>query len=59
MNWEPDHLDIDPVRSELTARIFGALSGNSAPDPATIVPMLDEPRRVVLRITPTKAVFQA
>ncbi len=55
MNWEPDHLDFDPVRSELTARIFGALS----PDPATIVPMLDEQRRVILRITPTKAVFQA
>jgi PPOX class probable F420-dependent enzyme len=48
----------DPLRAELTAQIFGALSGAAAPDPASIVPMLDEQQRVVLRITPTKTLFQ-
>ena len=48
----------DPTRAELTAQVFGALSGNPAPDPATIVPMLDEQQRVVIRITPDKFVFQ-
>ena len=55
---EAETIDTDPVRAELTAQIFGALSGNPAPDPAAIVPILDEQQRVVLRITPTKFVFQ-
>ena len=51
-------IDADPLRAELTAQVFGALSGNPAPDPASIIPMLDEQQRVVLRITPTKFLFQ-
>ena len=51
-------IDADPLRAELTAQVFGALSGNPAPDPASIISMLDEQQRVVLRITPTKFLFQ-
>lgn len=51
-------IDADPLRAELTAQVFGALSGNPAPDPAAIISMLDEQQRVVLRITPTKFLFQ-
>ena len=47
----------DPVRAELTAQVFAALSGGPAPDPNSIVPMLDEQQRTVLRITPDKTVL--
>lgn len=48
----------DPVRAELTAKIFGILSGGEAPDPESIVPMLDEQERTIIRITPTKTMYQ-
>jgi PPOX class probable F420-dependent enzyme len=54
---EAEAIDADPLRAELTAQVFSALSGNPAPDPAAIIPMLDEQQRVVLRITPTKFLF--
>ena len=50
-------IDIDPVRAELTAQVFAALSGSPAPDPNSIVPMLDEQQRTVLRITPDNTVL--
>lgn len=51
-------IDADPLRAELTAQVFATLSGNPIPDPSSIVPILDEQQRVVLRITPTKVLFQ-
>jgi PPOX class probable F420-dependent enzyme len=54
---DAEAIDADPLRAELTAQVFGALSGTPAPEPAAIVPMLDEQQRVVLRITPTKFLF--
>lgn len=51
-------IDQDPLRAELTSQVFAALSGNGAPDPASIVPMLDEQQRTVLRITPDATFYQ-
>jgi PPOX class probable F420-dependent enzyme len=56
---DAEAIDTDPLRAELTAVVFGALSGNPAPEPASIVPLLDQQQRVVLRVTPTKFVFHA
>ena len=50
-------IDTDPRRAELTADVFAALSGGERPDPAAIVPMLDDQRRTVLRITPERVLF--
>ena len=47
----------DPLRAELTADVFAALSGSDRPDPASIVPMLDEQQRTVIRLTPGKVLF--
>lgn len=49
--------DADPERAELTADVFAALSGNGRPDPSSIVELLDEQQRTVLRITPEKVLF--
>lgn len=55
---EAETIADDPLRAELTAQVFATLSGNDAPDPTSIVPMLDEQQRTILRITPTKVLFQ-
>ncbi|MEM8620077.1 MAG: pyridoxamine 5'-phosphate oxidase family protein [Actinomycetota bacterium] len=54
---ETETITDDPLRAELTADVFAVLSGSDRPDPASIVPMLDEQQRTVLRITPTKVIF--
>lgn len=46
-----EHITDDPVRAQLTADVFAALSGQDRPDPASLVPMLDDQRRTVLRLT--------
>jgi PPOX class probable F420-dependent enzyme len=55
---DAEAIEGDPLRAELTAQVFGALSGNPPPDPAAIGALLDEQQRVVLRITPTKVLYQ-
>lgn len=56
---EAEAIDRDPDRAELTADVFARLSGSPRPDPASIVELLDEQQRTVLRITPTSSVFNA
>jgi PPOX class probable F420-dependent enzyme len=50
---DAEAIDADPERAELTADVFAGLSGTDRPDPASIISMLDEQQRTVLRITPT------
>jgi PPOX class probable F420-dependent enzyme len=50
-------IDADPARAELTADVFGALSGGTRPDPSTLGDLLDQQQRTILRITPDKVVF--
>jgi PPOX class probable F420-dependent enzyme len=56
---DAEAIDTDPLRAELTALVFGALSGNPPPEPASLTEFLDEQRRTVLRIAPTKFVFHS
>jgi len=55
---EAETISDDPLRAALTAQVFATLSGGDAPDPESIVPMLDEQERTVIRITPTKTLYQ-
>ena len=55
---EAETISAAPDRAELMAKIFAVLSGGGAPDPTSIVPMLDEQQRTTLRITPEKVFFQ-
>ncbi len=50
-------IDRDPLRAELTAEVFAAISGGDRPDPSTLIATLDEEQRTVLRVTPTKVLF--
>ncbi len=54
-----ESIDSDPLRAELTADVFAAMFGGERSDPADLVESLDAQQRTVLRITPTKALFQA
>ncbi len=51
-------IEADPVRAELTADVFAALSGTGErPSPSDIIDSLNEQQRTVLRITPAKTMF--
>ena len=50
-------IDADPLRAELTADVFSRLSGSDRPEPASLVPTLDEQQRTVLRVTPSRVLF--
>lgn len=52
-----ERIDADPLRAELTADVFAALGGGERPDPASIIPLLDEQQRTVLRIVPERILF--
>jgi PPOX class probable F420-dependent enzyme len=51
-------IDRDPDRAELTAHVFAKMTGTPQ-DPSALAEMLDQQQRTVLRVTPTKALFQA
>ena len=51
---EAEPIDGDPERAELTADVFARLSDGPRPDPASLVDVLNEQQRTVLRITPDK-----
>jgi len=50
-------IDTDPDRAELTADVWAVIMGAERADPASLVPTLDDQQRTVLRITPTKVLF--
>jgi PPOX class probable F420-dependent enzyme len=54
---DAETIDADPLRAELTADVFAAMSGAERMDPAALVDSLNEQQRTVLRITPTKTMF--
>ena len=47
----------DPERAQVTAQVFGRLSDSDPPDPDSIVGLLDEQQRTVIRITPDSAIL--
>lgn len=53
---EAECIDQDPLRAELTTRVFRVLSSNPEFEgDDDFIKMMDEQQRTVLRITPTKA----
>ncbi len=54
---EAELIDADPLRAELTAQIFAAMSGTEPADPATLVDALNEQQRTVMRVTPAKTMY--
>lgn len=50
-------IESDPERAELTADVFARLTGADRPDPASLVPILDEQQRTVIRVEPEKVLF--
>lgn len=47
----------DPDRAQLTAAVFGKLGGTEPPEAETLIDLLDEQQRTVLRITPQSSLF--
>lgn len=54
---EAETIEHDPERAERTAMVFARLNDAEPPDPASIVELLDEQQRTVLRITPDRILF--
>jgi PPOX class probable F420-dependent enzyme len=50
-------LDADPLRAELSADVFARIANTNRPDPASLIPTLDEQQRTIIRITPEKVLF--
>ncbi len=54
---QAEAINTDPDRVELTAAVSGRLSDSAPPEPASIVEMLNEQARTVLRIVPEWVLF--
>ncbi len=50
---QAEPIQTDPLRAELTAMVFGVMTGTPASEWTSFTPSLDEQRRTILRITPT------
>ena len=50
-------IEDDPLRAELTAEVWRAMTGQPIDDPADLIPTLDEEQRTVLRVTPDRVLF--
>ena len=50
-------IEDDPVRADLTAKVWEAMTGDAVDDPSSLVPMLDEQQRTIIRVTADKALF--
>jgi PPOX class probable F420-dependent enzyme len=47
----------DPLRAELTAKVWEAMTGEAVEDPNQLVPTLDEQQRSVIRVTADRVLF--
>ncbi len=54
---EVETIDADPLRAELSELAFRVILGNEQVDPVSMIPLLDEQQRTVLRLTPSRTVF--
>jgi PPOX class probable F420-dependent enzyme len=50
-------IETDPLRAELTADVFARVANADRPDPASLIPTLDEQQRTVIRVSPEKVLF--
>lgn len=51
-------IEDDPLRLDLSVKLFGPIFNTTVDDPAELLPRLISEQRTVIRVTPTSAFFQ-